>query len=63
MSFCKSTLTALLLASGTAFALDPVQGFYGGIFVGGSYAPSINFKAFNPPPSTSMTFLKNSPHN
>lgn len=51
MSFYKSTLTALLVISGTAYALDPVQGFYGGIFLGGSYAPSIDFKVFNPDPT------------
>lgn len=48
MSSFKSAITALLLLNSSAYALDPVQGFYGGIFAGGSYTPSITFKFYNP---------------
>lgn len=48
MSSFKSAITALLLINSSAYALDPVQGFYGGLFVGGSYTPNVTSKFYIP---------------
>lgn len=42
-SFFKLSLVSLAMFSGSAHALNPVQGWYGGIFIGGSYSPAIDF--------------------
>ena len=47
-SLCKTGLLALLLTNGTAFALHPVQGWYGGILLGANYTPSTNFTLATP---------------
>lgn len=39
---CKTGFLALLLANGSAFALHPVQGLYGGILLGFNYTPKTN---------------------
>lgn len=41
--FIKTSLIALLLANGSAHALNPVQGWYGGVLIGVNYTPSANF--------------------
>lgn len=40
-------LTTALLLSSTSYALDPVQGFYGGVFIGGNYTSPITFNLTN----------------
>ena len=40
---CKTGFLALLLANGSAFALHPVQGWYGGLLLGFNYTPKTNF--------------------
>lgn len=54
MSFLKTTtLSATLLALPiTLHALNPIQGWYGGLLVGGNYSPSISFLRTNPFPNT-----------
>lgn len=37
-----------LLASSFSFALDPAQGWYGGLMLGVNYAPEVNLKATTP---------------
>lgn len=41
--FIKTSFIALLLANGATYALNPVQGWYGGVLIGVNYAPSANF--------------------
>lgn len=46
-------LIALLLTNASAYAVNPVQGWYGGILLGINYTPSTNFTfptSFTPPP-------------
>lgn len=41
--FHAAILTTALVFNTASYALDPVQGFYGGIFFGGSLASGVNF--------------------
>ncbi len=47
-SSLKPGLVVLLLIGGKASALNPVEGLYGGIFLGGSYSPSVNLNFPHP---------------
>lgn len=47
-SILKAGLTTLLLSSSSVYALDPVQGIYAGIFLGGSKARAVNITAAIP---------------
>lgn len=49
-------LTSALLFSTSSYALDPIQGFYGGVFLGGNYTSPIKF---NFTEKTSNTVLIN----
>lgn len=42
-SVLKLSLATLVAFTSSAHALNPVQGWYGGIFIGGSYSPAIDF--------------------
>lgn len=42
------TRISLLLMNGMAFAVNPVQGFYGGVFLGPSYSPSVTIQFTSP---------------
>lgn len=46
--FLKSSVLALSLAHGVAHAINPVQGVYAGIFLGGSKAQSLSLKLAEP---------------
>jgi hypothetical protein len=41
--FVKTSAMALLIGSGIAHALNPVQGWYGGVLIGANYTPSADF--------------------
>ena len=43
--FLKAGFASLLLTTGSVYALDPVQGIYAGIFLGGSKARSVDVTA------------------
>lgn len=61
-SSLKSGLLVLVLIGGKAFALNPVEGLYAGIFLGGSYSPSINLSFPHPQTHTTTSgSLKYSP--
>ena len=49
-------ITAALLFNTASYALDPVQGLYGGVFIGGSLASGVTFNLTNP---TSQAVLIN----
>jgi len=42
-SILKTSLAIFMALTNSAYALNPVQGWYGGIFIGGSYSPAIDF--------------------
>lgn len=44
----KLSCAALIMISGSAQALNPVQGFYAGIFLGGSWSPNLNLNLDHP---------------
>ena len=44
----KLGFASLLVMNGGAQALNPVQGLYGGIFLGGSMSPSISLNVIDP---------------
>lgn len=48
MSYLRLVIAGMLLAFNTAFALNPVQGWYLGVMGGGTYAPKIDFTFVNP---------------
>lgn len=50
----KLVAASLLLASSTAFAVEPAEGWYAGFMAGASYAPSTNY-TFYPPFSPTFT--------
>jgi hypothetical protein len=39
----KVSLAALFMTQSVSYALNPVQGWYGGVLIGANYTPSINF--------------------
>lgn len=47
-SSLKLSFAALIVINGSAQALNPVQGFYAGIFLGGSMSPSQNLNVIDP---------------
>lgn len=47
---CKTGFLALLTMNSMAYALHPVQGWYGGIMLGFNYTPSTNFTLPTPTP-------------
>lgn len=46
--FTPILLTSTLLGTCSTWALNPVEGFYGGFMFGGSYVPSVDFIVMNP---------------
>lgn len=57
-------LLALLLTNASAYAVNPVQGWYGGILMGLNYTPGTNFNfptTFVPPPLVPITIPSNVP--
>ena len=56
----KLGLATLLLANVSAYAINPVQGWYGGLILGVSYAPGVNLLFTNPltftPTSGNLTY-------
>ncbi|HBI21924.1 MAG TPA: hypothetical protein DDY37_04980, partial [Legionella sp.] len=61
--FIKTSLVALLLANGSSYALNPVQGWYGGVLIGVNYTPSSNFSRERTFPfiSTTEPYTKQAP--
>lgn len=48
-------LGSIIISSSTSFALNPVQGFYGGVMLGGSYTPTISHTITDPTTNTKYT--------
>lgn len=46
--FVKASCVTLLLACTSSYALNPVEGLYAGIFIGGSKANGLKFNAIHP---------------
>ena len=53
--FIKTSVLALLLANGTTYAFNPVQGWYGGVLIGINYTPSSNFSRVKTVELTNVT--------